>query len=66
MNEWRNYIFIEGEGFVYWPLCRTIGCTNRMNRAAGNGYCWPCQPSGKTLDELIDELRPAHDRSSVL
>lgn len=46
-----DYVRIEGR-LVYWPMCRTPGCGNRMNRAANNGLCWPCQPSGKTFEEV--------------
>lgn len=52
-----DFIEIEGEGLVYWPMCKTPGCGYRMNRVANNGYCWPCQPSGKSLSELLEDVR---------
>jgi hypothetical protein len=54
-----NYALLDDGRLVYWPKCKTPGCVNRMNMKAGNGWCWPCQPSGKTFDEVVGELCPA-------
>lgn len=61
-NDW---VQIEGYGVMHWPMCKTPGCGNRMNRAADNGYCWPCQPSGKSFDEVVGELSPARQEGVV-
>jgi hypothetical protein len=56
MGVLRDVVYIEGEGFMHWPMCKTPGCKNSMNMKASNGYCWPCQPSGKSFDEVVGEL----------
>lgn len=61
MDELRDFIYIDGEGVRYWPMCKTRGCPNRMNIAMGTGHCWPCNGTQKTLQEVIDalnEVRP--------
>jgi hypothetical protein len=50
-----DFIEIEGET-IHWPMCKTPGCGNRMNLTANNGYCWPCQPSGLTFEEVVAEV----------
>lgn len=51
-----DYVTRDDGSVMYWPMCTIQSCGNRMNRAANNGLCWPHQPSGKTFEEMKDEL----------
>ena len=53
MSDW---IYIEGEGLVYWPMCPIKGCPNRICFSEESKYCYPHTGSGKSFDELIAEL----------
>lgn len=51
-----NVVFIEGEGWVYWPRCEIPACPNRICLSKGETrFCWPHSSSGKTVHELISE-----------
>ena len=51
-----DYIEIEGEGVVYWPMCPIKNCPNRICLSLGSKYCWPHTGSGKGQTEFISEL----------
>lgn len=53
---WFDYVVLEDGRVIYWPICKTTGCSNRMNMDAGNGLCWPCQPSGKTFEQVMETV----------
>lgn len=56
-NEW-----VEFEGRVFrWPFCTIPGCPNRICTGRSDRFCWPHSSSGKTLDELIEEVSHDHD-----
>jgi len=51
-----DYIEIEGEGLVYWPMCPIKGCPNRICLRLASKYCWPHTGSGKGQAELMRDL----------
>ena len=53
-NHSRDYILIEGEGLVYWPMCPIKDCPNRICLRLVSKYCWPHTGSGKSLGEIVD------------
>ncbi len=56
----NNYVIIEGEGLVYWPMCKINGCPNRQCKSLGSVYCWPHTGNGKSPEETIESLTQSH------
>ena len=58
----RRAIEIMDKGWVHWPMCPIKGCQNRICLRLESSYCYPHTGSGKTLDELLDELNREPER----
>ena len=52
----KDWVEVEGWGFVYWPMCPIKGCQNRICLSEGSKYCWPHTGSGKSPEQLLKEL----------
>lgn len=41
----------------WWPRCTIAGCPNFICRNESDRFCWPHMSSGKTLPEMIVDLK---------